>query len=122
MQMICAPRFAASRIFSTARARFAAASFVDFICIRPRVNLSCIADNPITSVARRFHRSAIRRCYHGPRTGVHDRPMSLALYLLAALGCLGAFDTLYYHEWRAKLPSLGRAAHSELQLHAWRDF
>ena len=48
--------------------------------------------------------------------------MSLAIYLLAALGCLGAFDTLYYHEWRAKLPALGRAAHSELQLHAWRDF
>jgi hypothetical protein len=54
--------------------------------------------------------------------GVLARPMSLAIYLLAALGCLGAFDTLYYHELRAKLPALGRAAHSELQLHAWRDF
>ncbi len=48
--------------------------------------------------------------------------MSLVLYLLTALGFLGAFDTLYYHEWRAKLPALGRAARSELQLHAWRDF
>ena len=47
--------------------------------------------------------------------------MSLALYLLATLGCLGVFDTLYYHEWHAKLPPLDRAAHSELQLHAWRD-
>jgi hypothetical protein len=46
----------------------------------------------------------------------------VVLYLLVALGLLGAFDTLYYHEWRAKLPSLGRAARSELLLHAWRDF
>jgi hypothetical protein len=48
--------------------------------------------------------------------------MNAALYLLTALGILGAFDTLYYHEWRAKLPALGRAASDELQLHAWRDF
>jgi hypothetical protein len=48
--------------------------------------------------------------------------MNLTLYLLSVLACLGAFDTLYYHEWRAKLPALGRAAGSELRLHAWRDF
>lgn len=48
--------------------------------------------------------------------------MKVALYLMAALGLLGAFDTLYYHEWRARLPALGPAARSELQLHAWRDF
>ena len=48
--------------------------------------------------------------------------MTLVLYLLAALAFLGAFDTIYYHEWRARLPALGRAARSELQLHAWRDF
>jgi len=48
--------------------------------------------------------------------------MSVVLYLLVALAFLGAFDTLYYHEWRAKLPALGRAARSELQLHAARDF
>jgi hypothetical protein len=35
---------------------------------------------------------------------------------------LGAFDTFYYHEWRAKLPALGPRAKSELQLHAFRDF
>lgn len=63
------------------------------------------------------------QCYHAPRTrSVNDRPMSLAIYLLAALGCLGAFDTLYYHERCATLPALGRAARCELQLHAWRDF
>jgi hypothetical protein len=45
-----------------------------------------------------------------------------ALYLLAALGILGAFDTLYYHEWRAHLPALGKSAGTELRLHAWRDF
>ena len=48
--------------------------------------------------------------------------MKLALYLLAALALLGAFDTLYYHEWRAKLPALGALARSELRLHALRDF
>jgi hypothetical protein len=48
--------------------------------------------------------------------------MRLVLYLLAALAFLGAFDTLYYHEWRARLPVLGRSARPELQLHALRDF
>jgi hypothetical protein len=48
--------------------------------------------------------------------------MRLALYLLAALAFLGAFDTIYYHEWRAKLPALGVKAKSELRLHALRDF
>jgi hypothetical protein len=48
--------------------------------------------------------------------------METALYLLAALGILGAFDTLYYHEWRAHLPALGKSAADELRLHAWRDF
>lgn len=48
--------------------------------------------------------------------------MIKALWLLAAQGMLGAFDTLYYHEWRARLPSLGRAARAELALHAARDF
>ena len=48
--------------------------------------------------------------------------MRNALYLLIALAFLGAWDTIYYHEWRAKLPALGKMARSELQLHAWRDF
>ena len=48
--------------------------------------------------------------------------MRLALYLLTALAILGALDTLYYHEWRAGLPGLGRNARAELQLHAFRDF
>ena len=48
--------------------------------------------------------------------------MSTALYLLFALALLGAADTLYFHEWRARLPGLGRSAGSELRLHAFRDF
>ena len=48
--------------------------------------------------------------------------MTTALYLLAAQGVIGAFDTLYYHEWRARLPARGPQAASELKLHAWRDF
>ena len=43
-----------------------------------------------------------------------------ALWLLAAQGLIGAFDTLYYHEWRARLPALGGEARAELWLHAVR--
>jgi hypothetical protein len=46
----------------------------------------------------------------------------VALWLLAIQGVIGAFDTLYYHEWRARLPARGQAAASELKLHAARDF
>src|SRR5262245_20999590 len=48
--------------------------------------------------------------------------MTIALWLLALQGIIGAFDTLYYHEWRAQLPARGQAAASELKLHAARDF
>ena len=48
--------------------------------------------------------------------------MKRVIYLLALLSVLGAFDTIYYHEWRARLPALGSAAKSELRLHAFRDF
>lgn len=48
--------------------------------------------------------------------------MNRVLWLLAIQGALGGLDTLYYHEWRARLPALGPAAKAELQLHAARDF
>lgn len=48
--------------------------------------------------------------------------MATALWLLAVQGAIGAFDTLYYHEWRARLPARGRRAAPELALHAARDF
>ena len=47
--------------------------------------------------------------------------MITALYLLAAQGAFGAFDTLYYHEWRARLPAGGVQTRPELLLHAVRD-
>lgn len=47
--------------------------------------------------------------------------MIVALWLLALQGVIGAFDTIYYHEWKARLPGLGRQAASELKLHAARD-
>jgi hypothetical protein len=47
--------------------------------------------------------------------------MTVALWLLAVQGVIGAFDTLYYHEWRARLPALGAQSASELKLHAARD-
>jgi len=48
--------------------------------------------------------------------------MSIVLWLMTLLGFLGAFDTIYYHEWRARLPARGKAAAAELKLHAMRDF
>lgn len=48
--------------------------------------------------------------------------MITVLRLLMVLGLLGAFDTVYYHEWRAHLPAKGRSAGLELKLHAARDF
>ena len=48
--------------------------------------------------------------------------MIVALWLLAIQGVIGAFDTVYYHEWRARLPARGKQAASELKLHAARDF
>ena len=48
--------------------------------------------------------------------------MTTALWLLAIQGIIGAFDTLYYHEWRARLPAGGSGTAPELKLHATRDF
>jgi phosphatidylglycerophosphate synthase len=48
--------------------------------------------------------------------------MTAALWLLAILGVVGAFDTLYYHEWKAKLPAGVPETAQELRLHAARDF
>ncbi len=48
--------------------------------------------------------------------------MKTALYLLGFQGLIGAFDTLFYHEWKARLPARGRRAAPELALHAARDF
>jgi hypothetical protein len=48
--------------------------------------------------------------------------IATALWLLAAQGLFGAFDTVYFHEWKARLPALGRTAAPELVVHALRDF
>jgi hypothetical protein len=48
--------------------------------------------------------------------------MTIALWLLATQGVIGAFDTLYYHEWRARLPGRTPQTTPELRLHALRDF
>lgn len=47
--------------------------------------------------------------------------MSAVFYLLATVAILGAFDTLYYHEWRARLVTRP-FVRCELLLHAARDF
>lgn len=48
--------------------------------------------------------------------------MTTVLWLMAIQGALGAFDTLYFHEWRARLVARGPSAHIELRLHAGRSF
>jgi hypothetical protein len=47
--------------------------------------------------------------------------MRTAIWLLLVQASLGAFDTLYYHEYKLKLPS-GIHTGLELRLHAARDF
>ncbi len=47
--------------------------------------------------------------------------MITALEVLIVLGLLGASDTLYYHEWKLRLPYTP-SARNELRLHASRDF
>src|SRR5207302_4231411 len=53
--------------------------------------------------------------------GAGSGAMITALNVLVLLGLLGAFDTLYYHEWRLQLPETA-TARRELRLHAARDF
>jgi hypothetical protein len=48
--------------------------------------------------------------------------MTTVLWLLAVQGAIGAFDTLYFHEWRARLVARGPSVHGELRLHAARSF
>lgn len=47
--------------------------------------------------------------------------MNEALVIFAVQGALGAFDTLYFHEWRARLPSLEPGGRRELRLHGLRS-
>jgi hypothetical protein len=47
--------------------------------------------------------------------------MNIAIWLLMVQACLGAFDTLYYHEYKLRLPH-GDHTQLELRLHAARDF
>jgi hypothetical protein len=51
----------------------------------------------------------------------YPRVMRLAIWLLLVQASLGAFDTLYYHEYRLKLAH-GAHTRVELRLHASRDF
>ena len=48
--------------------------------------------------------------------------MTAVYWLLLAQGVVGAFDTLYFHEWRARLPARVPESSPELKLHALRDF
>jgi hypothetical protein len=48
-------------------------------------------------------------------------PFQPVLWLLTAQGVLGAFDTIYFHELRARLPALQTRAKSELVLHSLRS-
>jgi hypothetical protein len=47
--------------------------------------------------------------------------MKTVIYIAIAQALLGAFDTLYYHEYQQQLPR-SQKARRELRLHALRDF
>jgi phosphatidylglycerophosphate synthase len=47
--------------------------------------------------------------------------LHVAIWLLLVQASLGAFDTLYYHEYKLKLPH-GDHSQVELRLHSARDF
>ena len=47
--------------------------------------------------------------------------MNAAIWILMVQACLGAFDTLYYHEYKLRLTH-DHANATELFLHATRDF
>ena len=47
--------------------------------------------------------------------------MTIVLILLLVNAAIGAFDTLYYHEFKAQLPHNLEHTKTELQLHAARD-
>lgn len=47
--------------------------------------------------------------------------MKIAIWILLVQASLGAFDTLYYHEYKLRLPH-GDHTQTELRLHAVRDF
>ena len=48
--------------------------------------------------------------------------METALLVMLVLALLGAFDTLYYHEYVCRLAVYGSKVAGELRLHALRDF
>lgn len=47
--------------------------------------------------------------------------METALTIMTVQALLGAFDTIYYHEYRCRLPVHGPRVAGELRLHALRD-
>lgn len=47
--------------------------------------------------------------------------MTIALWCFFTQALLGAFDTLYYHEWRARLAARGPSVRAELDLHGARS-
>ena len=48
--------------------------------------------------------------------------METALTIMAVQGLLGAFDTVYFHEFKYRLPVHGPKVGRELRFHAIRDF
>ena len=95
-------------------------------CRRPA--RAIVAQSPRPSRGLRDHgRMACRgdgrmaRAARLPLCRSHPRVMRTAIWLLLLQASLGAFDTLYYHEYRLKL---AHSVHTrvELRLHASRDF
>jgi hypothetical protein len=47
--------------------------------------------------------------------------VNVVLWCFAVQAMLGAFDTVYYHEWRARLAARGATVRAELDLHGARS-
>lgn len=47
--------------------------------------------------------------------------LTVALVLLGANGVIGGIDTIWFHEWKGRLPAAGGGVRLELGLHAARD-
>jgi len=48
--------------------------------------------------------------------------MEIALTIMSVQAMLGAFDTMFYHEYKCRLAEHGPKVAGELRLHAFRDF
>jgi hypothetical protein len=88
----------------------------------PQVRAASGADRRRLALSRSSSNGGVISCAGmEARCGRCSDIMTVAIWLLFVQALLGAFDTLYYHEYRLGLPH-GQGTSTELRLHAARDF